>query len=169
MTQNTPENTTPSTVDDYHDPFVIIQGGLVANIPQVPYYDLDVLDSDLPWSKIGEEVMDLLNEISQEQDYDRVRGWIEEITDCIKANGTPEQIDEATALTTNTVVSVTEVVTHEISIPNRLYRHIMDTNPEAITTVIADTTAGEPWSGVEILSRNVTERESKVIQTNQPR
>lgn len=169
MTQNTNQNPTPSTVDDYQDPFIIIEGGLVANTPQVPYYDLDILNSDSPWSEIGEEVMDLLEEITKEPDYDRARYWIEQITDHIKDNGTPEQIARATELTTATVVSVTEVVTHEISIPNRLYRRIMDNDPEAITTVIADTTAGEPWAGVKILSRNVTEREHTVTQTDQPR
>lgn len=141
----------------------------MANTPEVPYYDLDVLDSDSPWSEIGEEVMDLLEEITQETEYDRVRGWVEKIVDRIKAEGTPEQIDRAAELTTNTVVSVTEVVTHEISIPSRLFRRIMDNDPETITTVIADTTAGEPWAGVEILSRNMTEREHTVTQTNQPR
>lgn len=173
MTQNTAPNSTPdptpSTVDDYQDPFVIIEGGLVANTPKVPYYDLDILNSDSPWSEIGEEVMDLLEEITKEPDYDRARYWIEQITDHIKAYGTPEQIAKATELTTNTVISVTEVVTHEISIPNQLYNHIMDKDPEVITTVIADTTAGEPWTGVKVVSRNVTGREYEIIQTDQPR
>lgn len=169
MTQNTNQNPTPSTVDDYQDPFVIIEGGLVANTPKVPYYDLDVLDSDSPWSEIGEEVMDLLEEITREPEYDRVRGWVEKIVDRIKAEGTPEQIDRAAELTTSTVLTVTEVVTHEISIPNRLYHRVMKNDPEVITTVIADTTAGEPWTGVKVVSRNVTERESKVIRTDQPR
>lgn len=169
MTQNTNQNPTPSTVDDYHDPFVIIEGGLVANTPKVPYYDLDVLDSDSPWSEIGEEVMDLLEEITQEPEYDRVRGWVEKIVDRIKAEGTPEQIAKATELTTNTVFWLTETVMHEISIPNQLYNHLMKNDPEPIDTVIADAASGKPQDGVKVTFTNVTGREYEIIQTDQPR
>ena len=172
MTQNTAPNSTPdptpSTVDDYQDPFVIIEGGLVANTPQVPYYDLDILNSDSPWSEIGEEVMELLEEITKEPDYDRARYWIEQITDHIKAYGTPEQIDRAAELTTATVFLLTETVTHEISITNRLY-NILRNDPEPTTTVVADAASGNPQDGVKVISTNITEREYEIIRTDQPR
>ena len=155
-------------MDDYQDPFVIIEGGLVANTPKVPYYDLDVLDSDSPWSEIGEEVMDLLEEITQEPEYDRVRGWVEKIVDRIKAEGTPEQIDRAAELTTATVFLLTETVTHEISITNRLY-NILRNDPEPTTTVVADAASGKPQDGVKVISTNITEREYEIIRTDQPR
>lgn len=78
------------------DPFVIVRGGLVANTPALPCFDLDELDSDLPWAKHAADVWELWENM-RELDLPGMKTWIEDVEEYIRDNGTDEDLERLDA------------------------------------------------------------------------
>jgi len=56
------------------DPYVVIEGGVVQNDPEIPVFDLDVLDSDLPGLAVWDEIVDLRDRMKP---YPALRRYVE--------------------------------------------------------------------------------------------
>lgn len=78
-----------SMADSSMDEFVIIRGGLVQNSPALGYFDLDELDSDLPWADRAEGVWELHEQMTQ-AGLPGLRQWVEVVEEHIREYGTDE-------------------------------------------------------------------------------
>jgi len=71
------------------DEFVIIRGGMVQNSPALDCFDLDELDSDLPWADRATDVWEL-HETMTQAGLTGLRQWIEMVEEHIREYGTDE-------------------------------------------------------------------------------
>lgn len=71
------------------DEFVIIRGGMVQNSPALDCFDLDELDSDLPWADRATDVWEL-HETMTQAGLPGLRQWVEVVEGHIREYGTDE-------------------------------------------------------------------------------
>lgn len=67
------------------EPFVIVDGGRVANTPTLPVFDMDILEG-IEWPRDRAQVLELREEMKPFQDLPEIKQWWDFVTNVIEAN-----------------------------------------------------------------------------------